>query len=48
MSVYLGKQRNLANADVTFIHLTLLQLVWKADRVGHDVLWTITLAHGSF
>jgi hypothetical protein len=48
MSVYFGKQINLANIDVTFTHGTLLKLVWKVDGVGHDVLWTITLAHRSF
>jgi hypothetical protein len=45
MRVYLGKQRNLANTDVTF---TLLQLVRKVDGVGHDILWTVTLAQRSF
>jgi hypothetical protein len=48
MSVYLGKQRNLANTYVTFTRGTLLELVWKVEGVGHYILWTITLAHRSF
>jgi hypothetical protein len=37
MSVYLGKQKNNADTDITSIHGTVLELVCKFEGVGHKI-----------
>jgi hypothetical protein len=37
VSVYLGNQRNLANADVISTHGTMLELVQKLEAVGQKI-----------
>jgi hypothetical protein len=37
MGVYLGKQSNVANADVTPTHGTILELVQEREGIGHKI-----------
>jgi hypothetical protein len=37
MSVYFGNQRDLANANVTPMHGTMLELVQKLEGVGQKI-----------
>jgi outer membrane protein assembly factor BamA len=37
MSVYLGKQKNNADTDITPTHGTMLELVRKVEGVGHKI-----------
>jgi hypothetical protein len=35
MSVYLGKQRQHATAQITATHRTVLQVIWRVEGMGH-------------
>ena len=42
MSVYLGKQKQHAAAQITATHGTVLQVIRRVEGLGHKVLWIIT------
>jgi len=37
MSVYLGKQRQHAAAQITAMHRTVLQVIWSVQGLGHKI-----------
>ena len=38
MSMYLGKQRQHATAQITAMHGTELQLIWRVEGLGHKII----------
>jgi hypothetical protein len=45
MRVYHGKQRNMSSTDMTPSHEMVLELVWKAEVIGHKIFMTIISPH---